>query len=333
MSQFITTKDELNTYYKFNSDVKVSTIDNHLLTSEEDFLLPILGSAFFDEMIIKYADQPNMTTDEKALLVHMQRSEVELAGWMAVDDFNVSFGSAGLTVLNDKQSGIAPASEARTEKLKLSLKRRGLKSIDRMIGYLYANPASFDTWKLSSAFGDGLEYFINTPEEFQNFHDINNSRFLYIKMLPTMKNVEQQSILTTICQPLFDEIKAEIKADTLSPKNVALLQYIRPAVANATFSKSVIPLGIRVDKFGISMFNNSFSGSFVSRQQPATDLITKLIDAAYNDGQFWLKELKDFLQQNADIYPLYKDSACYTDTTADDYQGPGIIKVDGGAIA
>lgn len=330
MSQFITTKEELNTYYKFNDDVEVSTIDNHLLTAEEDFLLPILGSAFFDEMIGKY--EGTLTAIETKLVEHMQRSEVEIAAWMAVDDFNVAFGSAGLHVINDKESGIAPASEARTEKLKISLKRRGLRSVDRMIGFLELNKADFPTWTSSSAYADGKEYFINTTAEFQNYHDISNSRFLFIKMLPAMQQVEEQSILEVLCQELFDLIKTEIKAGTVSANNLILLKMIQPAVANITFSKSVVPLGIRADEFGLSMFNNSFSGSVVSRQQPETSLIGKYSDDAHKDGAFWIQKLKDYLQANADAYPLYKDSACYTDETAEDYQGSGITKITGGCI-
>lgn len=330
MSQFVKNKTELNTYYKFNHDVEISTIDNFLITAEEDFIVPVLGETFFNEIVTKYEGTPTAT--EQKLIENIQRTVVEIGAWMSVDSFNVSFGSRGLVVTNDKQSGTAPASEARTEKLKESLKRQGLRSVDRMIKYLELNKATFTTWAASAAYAEGKQYFINTPAEFQKHRDINQSRFLFIKMLPIMQQIEEQSIMNVICESLFNEIKTQIQEDNVSSENENLLKKIRPAVANITFSKAVLPLGLRVDGFGVSMFNNSSSGAYASRSVPDTILITKMADDAHTDGKYWLSELKKYLQINADNYPLYKNSDCYTDTTSETYQGSGVIKITGGAI-
>lgn len=331
MSKVIRTKAELNTHFKFDSTIEVSTIDNHLLTVEDDYILPIFGQTFFDEIVTAY-ESVSPTDKQKALILHTQQCITELAAWMAIDDFNVSFSASGLAVIHDKQNGVVPASKARTEKLKYSLHRRGLKSIDRTINYLEIYKSDFATWTDSSEYANSKTRFINTAADFNAFCGHNLSRFLFIKVQAFMDKVEEQSILKTTCQGLFDELKTQIAADTVTAENEIILRRIKFTVANLAFSNAILPLGIRVDGFGLTMFNNTGSGTHVGREQPENSLITEMIRRAETDGQHWLNNLSDYLKNNADTYPLYKASSCFVDITADEYTGPGVKAIEGGAI-
>lgn len=331
MSKFINNANELNEYFKFDSSIEVSSIDNHLLVAEEDFILPVFGQTFFDEMVTAY--EATLPTEKQSqLVVHIQRTVTEFAAWMAVDDFNVSFSAAGLVVTNDQQAGRAPASEARTEKLKESLKRRGFKSIDRMISFLEIYKADFPTWTSSSEYANQKKYFINTTEEFNAACNQEVPRFMFIKLLPFINQVEHASILTVTCKALFDEIKSQIVAGTVSSDNETLLRRIRPAVANLAFSKAILPLGIQLDGFGLTMHNNSGSSFYRGSQPPDNSLILAMKDDREKDGLYWQQKLSDYLKENASTYPLYQDSECFIDTSADDYLAPGVRAIDGGAI-
>lgn len=329
--KFVDNLEDLNKYYKFDESITIELLDNYLTTIEQDYILPILGEAFFTETFDDW-NEGNDSSDEILNLVeHIQRSIVELAAWASIDEFNVSFGAHGLVVINDKENGIAAASEARTEKLRSSLKRRGFKSIDRLITYLLINKSDFATWTASPEYGASLEHFVNTTKEFNRHSNQTLSNFIFIKIRAFIELVEQQSILEVLGQGLFDEIKTQIKADTLSADNLILLRRIQPALVYLAFSKAILPLGIHIDGFGLSMFNNSFSGSPVARQNPETVLIDRLISESQKDGLWWLNNLSDYLKNNADSYQLYKDGDSYIDINDPANTRQGVIKLNGGA--
>ncbi len=105
--------------------------------------------------------------------------------------------------------------------------RKGYSGIDTMLAFLEKNKADYPLWVASDAYTVTLKFFINSSTAFSEEYNINNSRRTFLALQSVMKKIEAFEIEPTLTSDLFDLVKAEILASTVSTDNAALLKYIR----------------------------------------------------------------------------------------------------------
>lgn len=283
-------------------------------TLENRHIKELLGATLYNSLEDVYNNGTPSTVE--AALIENIHPIYHLALWSYVDKGNVVIDDIGVSAIHSETK--KPAFEHQLRSLKKSLKVTGYNAMEDLLVFLEENISDYPDWVSDTADEESRQYFINSATVFQEYVNIQNSRVMYLEMLPVMKRMESDDIAATICQELFDEIKSQLTSLTLSVENSALLSYIRGAVAHLTWSRSLVELAVTIDEEGIHLLNNSFAGTVNALTPAEMDRINSISINHEHIGQGYLGKLKNYLQNNADSYPLYKESDCYIDLDNDE---------------
>jgi hypothetical protein len=148
----------------------------------------------------------------------------------------------------------------------------GFEALEALFELLEDNRADYPLWASSDACTVLHGQFLATATEFDKLVFINRSRRRFLELQPTMRDIERLVLGPLMGAPLVQELRAQLTAATVTVLNIELLSYVRPVVAN---------LAIRDDE-----------------DRQAT-------------GAAYLAELREFLYERADDYPLFKTSTAY----------------------
>lgn len=261
-------------YVKLNKDVD---FDNALAPYEPDaarkYILKHLGKDLYAEIEEYYNTTPN-TADAAldALLPYVQSALARFTLLLASPSLDINIGTTGYTT--QSTTNMVAASGNRVDKLDKSLERLGWDAIESMLAFLEENKDDYDSWVSSPAYTMNITGLVNSAEDFNKEHDIDNSRLRFIFYRPAIKRVETLYIKPAISSELFNEIVEEIKEADISEANQTLLDLLRTAIVMFVMSETR---------------NDSFQAN----------------------AEAFLSEAKKLLDANEDDYPSYVSSSVY----------------------
>jgi len=209
------------------------------------------------------------------LLPYCQLALANFGYFLAIDKLNVNVGNAGITVAST--ASLVPASKERIDRLRESVEHSGYDALEEIIKFLEKNIDDYPEWKDSDAYSYNKQFFINNAEEFyKTIHkQITRLQFLAIKEFIALAEIEIKGV---VCVDLFAELKSEILSGDISDINKILLESIKPAVC------------------------------YLSLNKQNEDTLYK------NEAARLIETLRLFLNANAEDYPLYLESTCYSAT-------------------
>ncbi len=124
--------------------------------------------------------------------------------------------------------------------------------------------------------------------------------------------VERFYIKPTLGTDLYNEIKSQVKTNTVTNFNKLLLdEYIRPSIASISFFEAAPRLQIDISDFGIT--TKEIAANEHLKRPASSDLVGKNETKGERDGNLYLTDLREYLFANATTYPLYKSSPAYAD--------------------
>lgn len=304
MALFSTTS-QMRDFLPVNLNFQFADIKPFVEAAERDILIPRLSQAQYDLLIT------NIASPAYADLLKVSRSIVAPAAMVAWLPFGqVQFSSAGIQIASNEN--MKTAFSWQIEDLKNSCNILVYSNIEAMQKYLLANKATFTGWATSDAFKKLFAHFINTATEFNEYFNIENSRFLFDQLLPTITRVENTAVKAVLCKDLYDEIKASILSENISNNNKVLLEYIKPAVANMAIAHSTGELLQRIERFSATLTAGIGKPSDQGNaQDERMGRLSMMRNQALNEAESQLKLLTEYLYANADTYPLWKNSPCY----------------------
>lgn len=269
MLQLIKTIEELQQYLKVDSTFPVKSIDAYQHDAIDDQLREVLSDEQLKLLCDWYKAGQQADTKLSALLPYAQRVVARFAFMKAAPNLDLKLSDSGFGVVST--DSVAPASKDRVNRFVQALEADGWNAVEQLIRFLEKNKADYPTWVSSDSYTMQVRNFINSAEEFDKFVNIGKSRLKFKEFRQEMDVVEQLIVIPVIGDALADEIKGEIKDESLSEANKKLLPLIRRAVANFTISRTV------KDNLNAQRTAESFMG-----------------------------ELKRFLDRNHTDYPLYE---------------------------
>lgn len=273
----------------------------------------VLGKPLYDSLSSSYADGGGSpSAQEIAILDYIQPAIANLGFMLYLDKGNVLVDDNGISSIHHEDK--KPAFEWQVENLRKSTRKAGFDAIDDLISFLEENANSYATWESSVS----RELFINSAIQFQEYVDIKESRGMLLTMLPIMRRIEKREIQGVLCAELYSEIKTQITADSISLMNSKLMDDIRGATAHMTWSKALKELAVIIDDDGIHLLNSSFSGTIRALREAETNRLDAIGREHLDIANGYLKSLNDYLQNNADDYPLFKSSSCFVDKSTDE---------------
>ncbi len=119
---------------------------------------------------------------------------------------------------------------------------------------------------------------------------------------PSIKEAELTVCNNLLGKDLFNELVAQNDANTLTPDNQELLDKLKTPLAYYTFYYSLPDLWIKSTEKGIVFKNSEFSANVDSTTM---EFYSKM---QFNKCLKYLDEVRNYLDDNTTLYPLYKSS-------------------------
>lgn len=317
MSLFRTT-EEIKEFFPVGLTLEVDDLQPTIREVESEVLRDqVLGEAQYNELHSAYQSN-SLTSDQTKLLKLCQTAVARLALHRYVPEANVSFNSGGLTVANNPQAGVAPASEWRTRDVERRLLHSGYRALDAVLAYLLANMLQFITWAMDPIVNRKLGY-LRFARHMNEYVPIAGSEWFFVSMRPIIKRIEQGQIPEVLCSSTLIDNLPNIDEDQIEPYMLALFRLAQQATAHLAMADAIIELGVGKDERGIYTFAAlSSSGVSVGFQPASGTQRDVLIEHHRKLGNAALDALKKLLQKQAEgdnLHP-YRSTPCYQDPNA-----------------
>jgi hypothetical protein len=139
-----------------------------------------------------------------------------------------------------------------------------------------------------------------------------SSRRAFMSLIKYFRNIENDLIKEIVCDDLYSELEMQIMQGTLTPKNSLLVVKIKKAVAYLGLAEAIPHhrLVISSDGFTFNSSGDGFDDKRNTTNSQHSDAINGLLHKCNEMGGKYLAEISTYLKQNADIYPLWRDSNC-----------------------
>lgn len=285
--------------------------------AERDYLKPILGTTEYNNLLAASASLP-YTGADLALYNELKEPLAQIAAYLAVPDLDLNWSTHGFTVHKDENS--APASQTRVDALRTSQLRKGMAGFDALLEWLEANKATYTDWAAGEGYTELKQGFVNTTAEFNAVVDINNSRYLFQRLRPHRRKVEQYELKSYLGTDLYDEIKAEILAGSVGADNTALLPFIHEAVSNRAIAKGILALNLQINEHGYLVSGLQESHTMSMAKKAKDEHIDTLVKQYNAEADAFFEKLRSYLNANATAskYAVYFNSNLYVDPTSAD---------------
>lgn len=280
--------------------------------AERDYLKPLLGTTEYNNLVTASASLP-LTGNTLALYNQLKEPLAQIAAYLAVPDLDLNLSSHGFTVYKDENT--APASQKRVEQFRLSQMRKAMAGFDALLDWLHANAATYTDWAAGEGFTEFKQGFVNTTAHFNEVVDINNSRHLFMRLRPYRQKVEQYELKSYLGTDLYDEMRTQIVANTVSADNQELWPFIQQAVCHRTMEKGIIALNLQIDERGHLAAGIQESHTMKMQQHAADEHINTLVKQHAAEADAFFEKLRSYLNANASAakYAVYFNSDLYVD--------------------
>jgi hypothetical protein len=293
-----------------------------LLLAEDDYLRPALGADFYDELL---AAPASLTTDRLRTLLASALANLTMVSYLDMGQVQIS--GAGVQIISTDRE--KTAFQWQVNNLKTNWSRKGNNGLEKALAYLEAHDADFPTWATSDTAKRTRGYFITSASTFSEHYNISNARLTFLALASLVRKTERFRLEPVLGTEYFDELKQQLRDDTLSVENSTLLDdYVRPALAHLVMAQAIGELGFALNGNALELNVYRPDDANSKESDPGlTQLLELKADQAMEDGEHYLRKLTKHLNATASAtrYATYFTSDAYrppvvvnylTDTTA-----------------
>jgi hypothetical protein len=305
----INTTDEVRELLPVSTAVEFSRLKPHLETTEQNFILPLLGQSLFAELeTFAYRTTPSgpegLTEIMTSLLKHIQRAEIHLTYWMGYDILNAYISDGGFRrIETDKVKGLYKYQE---DNLKEYFKVTGFNGLDIALEFIESNIGSLASFKESGTWKNMKGSFIPDTKTFSSIYFIGNSRLVFLRLQPFFQIIEDLSIKIVLGQENYTFIKTEMIKDEPDPKVVLILPYISKPIAFLSVAMLMEDSGADLTDKGLFFEGRMQTMMSDTVKQPAEiERVASLIKRARGLGESYLIQLKEYLRDHAQEWGGY----------------------------
>lgn len=285
----------------------------------EKFVLPYIGSDLYDDLAAKYQAGTTLTDEQARVLELLQDCIAYYTAYHVLPERNAFLSSMGVTQNTPTEGSAAPVNQWGWKAKRWNALENGDAFLDKVLSYLdaqvVAEVAYFDLWADSVEYSKKVSAFFRSTASLDEFLNIQGSRRSFISLIKYLREVEEDVIRPLLCDDQFQALQAldvESDADAL-----ALLKKVRKAVAFLGLQTAIPHHRIVIDGDGFRVVSQT--DQFDDRRNQSNNIheaaIIALATSAEQRGRRYLIELENFLRENADTYPLWRDSTCNTAPT------------------
>ena len=303
----ITTVAEVQSYVAVNSTSSINNLRPYLRLSQRNYLLPVLGSDFFESLVAIYDEADHLVSTivdekEKKVIMLAQEAISNLGIMHALPILSVQVGANGIQVIKNEQMG--PASQWRTEQVFDSLSEVGHQAIDSLLSYLEEEKTKFTVWAGDPVYSTYQKYFIRSAKEFSGYYNIRESRYLFHIIQYCMQRIEEFEIKKAIGSNLFEKLKTDDKSGGLAGKfEILLNEYLKPAITLFTIAKALQERLIEMKSGSISIrFKGTNTDNMYESRPPQKDELESAVSSLKEDARKWIVEAQSYIAENTDPF-------------------------------
>lgn len=316
----ITTIAEFKKYNPVDGNMKFATLKPFVDEAEQLYLVPLLGAAFYAQFHAAYlasvGESPTpLSADNAALLPYVQRPLAYYAQMLAIPHLTVTFGDRG--IMQNRGSDSDPAPRWKEDKLLFSALKNADTHADKLLEFLEANAtvSKYGAWFADMAANTRMSGAIVYSTAIASKHiAINNSRRVFIRLKPAIRDIEKRIVPRLISQAQYDELVTQLQTGTVTGNNGKLIAKIEPLVAKMALYNQLPYLRIGVLDDGLWLYTGT--DELRKRDFLASDAELRTLRHELKEGDFGYledeRELEAFIQANINDYPLIKASPVYT---------------------
>lgn len=310
----ITTIAEFKEYIAVDGNAKMATLLPYIKEAEKLYIVPLLDKEFYEEFLALYEAQEAtpLSAANTALLPYIQRCLAYYAQLQAIPHLSVTFGDLGIRQHRGEDSDAAP--RWKEEKLQFNALENGDLHADLLLAFLEENAGDYATWAASDANTLNSGFIVRSTAIASRHIDINNSRRVFLQLRATMQQLEARFIRKLISQAQYDELVAELKDEDVSANNLLLIEKIEPIVCKRALFMRLPYMRVSIGQDGIWLYSDvsELRGKeFLAAKEDIKALRCELMDGelGYLADE---AELRQFILDNIENYPLIKSSTVYT---------------------
>lgn len=308
--------EEIKGYYsRLNINSDFDSFSSFIQDATIKYLAPLIGQETIDEMELWYGDWDGTTTDpidlaNSKLLSHIQRCLVYYTMLDAAPTLALDMGDNGLT--EKTTDGTAPVRLFVFEKLVEYLSQSADTFAENLLYFLEVNFAEYPFWDESESRQNQRKFFLDSGKRLSEFIPMTEPRRFYLGMIPSINKVETLVVQEMLGTALFDELKSEMAAGTLTTENALLVSKIRPVVAYHAMVDCLPNMSVAVGASGIRVLNQYDS----QRNRIAEDTQNGIVVQYRGNATTYDGLLRKFLNDNYSDYPLFEVPVLDTDPGA-----------------
>lgn len=231
----IKTSEEIKQYLKLDVNFNPASILPFLPAAESE-IVRVLGKDQYEELDTYY-NAESVETDAAldALLPYVQRPLCWFAFMKGLDNLNVVITNNGLAVVSNPN--LAPASTDRRNNLLQNCQDNAWDNMETLLEFLEENINDYPNWETSDAYSTQYQLLISSARRFNELYPINRSRLTYLDWRHIMKDVELLQMEPVVSKKMMDELKEQLKVDSLSEDNELILEKLQKALAYLTVAE------------------------------------------------------------------------------------------------
>ena len=303
----ITTIEEIQPFLPIDSDLEITAFLPYIKQAQRNEISQLLGKEML-ELLQETYDQNNgdLSSESQALqeLLPMVQNPLAFYAYARfANKSNLSLSHMGMFETSPDHTASPP--KWKVQAAIMDIISQGDEAAEQLLEFLEENASDYPLWKDSSAmtYADGSIFA--KVSDFNAFIEISYSRRLFLRLKPYIRKAE---ILAkkVVSAELFNDVQNQLKTQAVEPETEELLPYLRNYVAHEAMLRALPFLPFSNGQAGlqiittIEQLNVKSAISASDKRELIHELKTQLMEAK--------NELIYFLQDNADDYPLWKNS-------------------------
>lgn len=298
-------------YAGVNASFAWSELSPGIRQATQLYILPYIGLQMYLSLASKYNNAVVMTDEETQALEYLQDAAANYAVYHLLPQKASSLATLG-NVQQSPEGGAQPSPQ-----WTLNMKRDDAlmvadKALDMLLQYMefqiQEGSNDFDLWKNDPAYKTKTSVFFRHTSEMEEYLNIKGSRRTYVSIIPFFAQVERRIIKAALCGPLYEALQTY----PLTIENELLLPLIKEAVAYLGAADALPHHRVVIDGDGFRVVSQT--DGYTDRRNLTNNVHESAVQAllaTYQErGAEALRELKYFLEENIEDYPLYASSNC-----------------------
>lgn len=314
----------MNHYPTIHKSMNWATIKPFVRTATRKYILKFVDQSSYDALASKFQNNASLDASETEWLEKLQDAIAYYTIYEAMPHVNVTLSDNGAQQTLSENNSSVPTNQWSFKVMRWETLKNADELIDHCLEWMENEVKSgntlFDDYKSSDEYKKGRSSLFKTTAELQSFIDIRNSRRTFLSLVPFLEKAAKKHIIPLICSDLYEEVVNEYKNNSLSAKNEAILSQIQAVIAEYGTLMALPHLSIVMEDSGFKVISQSDGMSHKNNLSSTQHMeaIQQLKYQLESDGKSAKADLIQFLYDNIDTYPLFKESSCFVDMDEED---------------